>query len=67
MAKLSDEDIALGLQLEEEHKWALDVVCGMEVDPETTPYRVRYETSDYYFCNENCKMHFINNPTQYVG
>lgn len=68
MDELASDDIAAGLlHLEEEHEWALDIVCGMEVDPKTTIYHTNYKGEDYYFCNQSCQTHFINNPTQYIG
>jgi YHS domain-containing protein len=56
-----------GLHVEAEPIWALDVVCGMEVDPRTTKFHSQYKGEVYYFCNSNCMTHFINNPAAYVG
>jgi YHS domain-containing protein len=56
-----------GLHVEAEQLWALDVVCGMEVDPRTTKFHSQYKSEVYYFCNSSCMTHFIDNPTQYVG
>jgi Cu+-exporting ATPase len=44
-----------------------DVVCGMEIDLAATKYRVGHQDVTYYFCSANCRQHFENNPTQYVG
>lgn len=68
MDELNEENAdSLGLHLEEEHDWALDVVCGMEVDPKTTKYHTDYQSETYYFCNQSCLTHFINNPTQFIA
>lgn len=56
-----------GLHIEAEQQWALDVVCGMEVDPTTTKFQSEYMGEKYFFCNSSCMTHFINNPAQYVG
>ena len=46
--------------------WELDVVCGMDVDPRTTPYNHTYNDKLYRFCNKNCQEHFVNNPEHYL-
>ncbi len=43
-----------------------DVVCGMEVDPDTAPAKSEYEGVAYYFCAEGCKQDFDANPQQYL-
>jgi YHS domain-containing protein len=47
-------------------KWKLDVVCGMDVDPRTTPYHHVYMGREYRFCNKSCLEHFIGNPEHYL-
>lgn len=56
----------VGMHIEPERK-ALDVVCGMEVDPAHTKLHVEHEGEEYYFCSENCKDHFKKDPEKYVG
>lgn len=51
-----------GLHSEAEQEWALDIMCGMEVDPTTTKYRADYLGELYYFCNSNCMTLFMNKP-----
>jgi YHS domain-containing protein len=49
-----------------EVKMVKDVVCGMDVDPATTTITADYEGEKYYFCAEECKEKFLENPDQYV-
>jgi YHS domain-containing protein len=41
-----------------------DPVCGMMVD-ETTSYSESVGGQTYYFCSENCRQRFDENPTAY--
>ena len=43
-----------------------DPVCGMTVDPKTAQFHGVYQAKHYYFCSENCKKQFDENPGQYV-
>ena len=68
MDELSDYQANnLGLHIEEPDEWALDVVCGMEVDPSSTQYTATYNGRTYYFCNKSCRTHFGDNPKQYTA
>ena len=42
-----------------------DVVCGMDVDPDTAPAKSDYQGVAYYFCAEGCKQEFDANPQKY--
>ena len=44
-----------------------DVVCGMEVDPDTAPAKSEYQGVTYYFCAEGCKQDFDANPQKYLN
>ena len=44
-----------------------DVVCGMEVDPETAPANSVYDGETYYFCAEGCKTDFDGDPDKFLG
>ena len=48
-------------------KTVTDPVCGMTVDPATTPYRYQYQDRTYYFCSANCQTKFAADPTRYLG
>ena len=43
-----------------------DPVCGMAVDPKTTPHRADHAGSTRYFCSEQCKTKFLANPLEYL-
>ena len=44
-----------------------DIVCGMELDIENVRHSFEHEGVEYYFCSDNCKDHFVNDPEKYVG
>ena len=56
-----------GMHLEEAPSWAIDVVCGMEIDPSTTSNHFNYMGRLYSFCGPNCMEHFKNIPEQYAS
>jgi YHS domain-containing protein len=44
-----------------------DLVCGMEIDPETAAGTSEYEGKTYYFCSPGCKRSFDKDPEKYVS
>jgi len=44
-----------------------DPVCGMRVDPETTPHRAEHEGVAYYFCSAGCRAKFLADPDRYLA
>ena len=44
----------------------IDPVCGMTVDPTTTPHHTRYRGHDYFFCNAGCRIKFEAAPEKYL-
>ncbi len=46
---------------------AIDPVCGMEVDDQTTQDRATYEGRTYYFCSADCRDEFQASPEDYLG
>src|SRR5215831_3721303 len=50
-----------------EHAGARDPVCGMTVDPHTTPHRHTYQGHPYYFCSAGCRAKFAAGPQTYLG
>ncbi len=44
-----------------------DPVCGMIVDPATTPHHAHYAGEDYHFCSAGCRTKFEGDPERYVG
>jgi len=41
---------------------AIDPVCGMTVDPSTTPHHARHAGQDYHFCSAGCRERFVARP-----
>jgi Cu+-exporting ATPase len=44
-----------------------DPVCGMAVNPRTTPHRHEHEGSTHYFCSARCLAKFRDEPMRYVA
>lgn len=55
-----------GMHIEPDAK-ALDVVCGMELNPVSTKLHAEHKGEVYYFCSTTCKNHFVSSPEKYVG
>ena len=48
-------------------KGAIDPVCGMTVNPATTPYRYQYQDRTYYFCSaEAARPNLLPTRTRYL-
>ena len=45
---------------------AVDLVCGMKVDPATAASSTMAGIA-YYFCCDRCKKTFDRKPTLYIG
>ena len=43
-----------------------DLICGMEVNENTTKYKSEYNGKTYYFCAPGCKIAFDENPKKYL-
>ncbi|MBX9778074.1 MAG: cadmium-translocating P-type ATPase [Xanthobacteraceae bacterium] len=44
----------------------IDPVCGMTVDPHTTPHRHTHHGHPYYFCSAGCRTKFAADPAKYL-
>ncbi len=44
-----------------------DLVCGMEIDPETAAGKSEHQGTTYYFCAAGCKTDFDADPEKYIG
>ena len=44
-----------------------DPVCGMSVDPATTPHVATHAGAHHYFCSAGCLAKFTADPMRYVG
>ncbi len=40
----------------------IDPVCGMSVDPATTPHHAAFAGRDYHFCSARCRTRFLADP-----
>ena len=46
---------------------AIDPVCGMKVDPQSSDIVSTYGKNDYYFCANACRKAFDDNPEKYLS
>ena len=44
-----------------------DPVCGMSVDPKTTPHVATHAGTHHYFCSAGCLAKFNADPARYAG
>lgn len=44
-----------------------DPVCGMVLDQKDAVAESDYEGTTYYFCSQDCKTQFDQNPKKYVA
>ncbi len=43
-----------------------DPVCGMTVDPATTPHHADHAGTTFHFCSVGCRAKFLADPSQYA-
>ena len=46
---------------------ATDPVCLMKVEKDENALNYEYKSETYYFCSENCKEQFRQNPDQFLS
>ncbi len=44
-----------------------DPVCGMDVDPTSTPHHAAHEGREYHFCSGGCRTKFVADPDRYLS
>lgn len=44
-----------------------DPVCGMMIEPDDAVASVEHEGKTYYFCSQDCKEAFEEDPESYTG
>jgi Cu+-exporting ATPase len=49
------------------HDRVKDPVCGMMVDPKTTPHKHELGDTTYHFCSAGCVAKFAANPDRYLN
>ncbi len=47
--------------------YALDPVCGMQVQTANAPAHTRYDSHDYWFCSDRCQKKFEAAPAKYAA
>lgn len=45
---------------------AIDPVCGMEVDTETSTLSFEYQGVTYWFCGKGCLLDFKDDPEAFL-
>ncbi|UOF15465.1 YHS domain-containing protein [Lysobacter capsici] len=43
---------------------SIDPVCGMPVDPATTPHRLTQAGVEHHFCSAHCRQAFVDSSAQ---
>ena len=43
-----------------------DPVCGMRVDPQTSPHRAEHDGRTFHFCCTGCRTKFVADPVRYL-
>ena len=46
---------------------AIDIACGMEVDPDDPGAVTEIDGVEYYFCSEGCRQQFEADPQKYLA
>ncbi|WP_449422097.1 YHS domain-containing protein [Rhodanobacter lindaniclasticus] len=44
-----------------------DPVCGMQVDPATTPHHATHDGAAFHFCSERCRAKFVDDPQRWLS
>ncbi len=44
-----------------------DVVCGMDIDPNTASSHMEYQGKSYHFCSHDCHAKFMAEPENYAS
>ncbi len=47
--------------------YAIDPVCGMQVETANAPATARHNSQTYYFCSDRCQESFIEKPEHFAG
>ncbi|MGC2520653.1 MAG: YHS domain-containing protein, partial [Burkholderiales bacterium] len=45
----------------------INPVCGIALDPAAAKHTVVYESTQYYFCCDGCKLEFEKEPARYAA
>jgi len=47
--------------------YAIDPVCGMQVETANAPAHISYKGTNHYFCSDRCKDRFQREPERFLG
>jgi hypothetical protein len=47
--------------------YALDPVCGMQVEVSTAPSALIHSGHPVYFCSDHCRHRFVSDPAQFTA
>ena len=61
----NDEKLESDNNFELEKK-SLDPVCGMQVNPESTKFSLKFKKNTFYFCCSGCRSKFKKNPEKFI-
>jgi YHS domain-containing protein len=45
----------------------IDPVCGMTVDEKTSEFQTQFAGKKYFFCSDECRKEFEQEPNEYLG
>src|SRR5690606_28667621 len=45
----------------------IDPVCGMTVDPSSTPHHAEHDGRTHHFCSAGCRTKFVGDPERYLN
>ena len=52
---------------EEDMATVKDVVCGMDIDPNTATAQMKYQGKTYHFCSNDCHAKFMAESQKYAS
>lgn len=44
-----------------------DPICGMQVDDQKATAKSQFQGANYFFCSEECRLKFDQQPQQYAA
>jgi YHS domain-containing protein len=55
-----------GTFLQKEGYMTTDPVCGMRIDEQESEFQTMFAGRKYFFCSEDCRKEFENEPEEYL-
>jgi uncharacterized membrane protein YraQ (UPF0718 family)/YHS domain-containing protein len=47
--------------------YAIDPVCGMQVETANAPARAEFDGGQFWFCSDRCRVRFVADPVRYAA